>query len=76
MVVRIGYTNKNVLKDIQKLNYVKENLLGVAIIGPDEPSNYGNYGRYYGRYGSKGYYSYQTNNKYLTPDIAKEEKDV
>lgn len=65
MVVRMGYTNKNLLKEVQKLDYLKHRLLGVAIVGPSEKIGYGNYGRYYGRYGYKGYYSYKSYSTYL-----------
>ena len=65
MVVRIGYTNKNLLKEVQKLDYLKNRLLGVAIVGPTEKAGYGNFGRYYGRYGYKGYYSYKSYSSYL-----------
>ena len=68
MVVRMGYTNKNLLKEVQKLDYLKHRLLGVAIIGPSDKSGYSNYGRYYGRYGYKGYYSYKSYNAYLEPE--------
>lgn len=65
MVVRMGYTNRNLLKEVQKLDYLKHRLLGVAIIGPAEKTGYGKYGRYYGRYGYKGYYSYKSYSSYL-----------
>ncbi len=68
MVVRMGYTNKNLLKEVQKLDYLKHRLLGVAIIGPSDKSGYSNYGRYYGRYGYKGYYSYKSYSSYLEPE--------
>ena len=65
MVVRMGYTNRNLLKEVQKLDYLKHRLLGVAIVGPSEKIGYGSYGRYYGRYGYKGYYSYKSYSSYL-----------
>ncbi len=65
MVVRMGYTNRNLLKEVQKLDYLKHRLLGVAIIGSQEKTGYGKYGRYYGRYGYKGYYSYKSYSSYL-----------
>lgn len=65
MVVRMGYTNRNLLKEVQKLGYLKPRLLGVAIVGPSEKIGYGNYGRYYGRYGYKGYYTYKSYSSYL-----------
>ncbi|ARM31382.1 polysaccharide biosynthesis tyrosine autokinase [Prosthecochloris sp. HL-130-GSB] len=68
MVVRMGYTNKNLLKEVQKLDYLKKTMLGVAIIGPSEKSGYYKYGRYYGRYGYKGYYSYKSYSSYLEPE--------
>lgn len=68
MVVRMGYTNKNLLKEVQKLDYLRNNMLGVAIIGPSEKSSYYKYGRYYGRYGYKGYYSYKSYSSYLEPE--------
>jgi len=68
MVVRMGYTNRNLLKEVQKLDHIKKQMLGVAIIGPSEKAGYGKYGRYYGRYGYKGYYSYKTYSSYLEPE--------
>lgn len=65
MVVRMGYTNRNLLREVQKLDYLKHRLLGVAIIGPSDKTGYGKYGRYYGRYGYKGYYSYKSYSSYL-----------
>ncbi|MCG8344300.1 MAG: polysaccharide biosynthesis tyrosine autokinase, partial [Chlorobiales bacterium] len=65
MVVRIGYTNRNLIKEVPKLDFLKHRLLGVAIIGPSGKTGYGKYGRYYGRYGYKGYYSYKTYGSYL-----------
>ena len=65
MVVRMGYTNRNLLKEVQKLDFLKHRLLGVAIIGPSGKTGYGKYGRYYGRYGYKGYYSYKSYGSYL-----------
>lgn len=65
MVVRMGYTNRNLLKEVQKLDFLKHRLLGVAIIGPSGKTGYGQYGRYYGRYGYKGYYSYKSYGSYL-----------
>ncbi len=65
MVVRMGYTNRNLLKEVQKLDYLKHRLLGVSIIGPSDKTGYGKYGRYYGRYGYKGYYSYKSYSSYL-----------
>ncbi|UZJ38134.1 GumC family protein [Prosthecochloris sp. SCSIO W1103] len=65
MVVRMGYTNRNLLKEVQRLDYLKHRLLGVAIVGPSEKIGYGSYGRYYGRYGYKGYYSYKSYSSYL-----------
>jgi len=68
MVVRMGYTNRNLLKEVQKLDHIRKQMLGVAIIGPSEKAGYGKYGRYYGRYGYKGYYSYKTYSSYLEPE--------
>ena len=65
MVVRMGYTNRNLLKEVQKLDFLKHRLLGVAIVGPSGKTGYGHYGRYYGRYGYKGYYSYKSYGSYL-----------
>ena len=65
MVVRVGYTNRNLLKEVQKLDHLRQRLLGVAIIGPSDKTGYGKYGRYYGRYGYKGYYSYKSYSSYL-----------
>lgn len=65
MVVRMGYTNRNLLKEVQKLDHLRKRLLGVAIIGPSDKTGYGKYGRYYGRYGYKGYYSYKSYSSYL-----------
>lgn len=65
MVVRMGYTNRNLLKEVQKLDHLRQRLLGVAIIGPSDKTVYGKYGRYYGRYGYKGYYSYKSYSSYL-----------
>ena len=65
MVVRMDFTNRNLLKEVQKLDYLKHRLLGVAIIGPSDKTGYGKYGRYYGRYGYKGYYSYKSYSSYL-----------
>ena len=65
MVVRMGYTNRNLLKEVQKLDHFRQRLLGVAIVGPSDKTGYGKYGRYYGRYGYKGYYSYKSYSSYL-----------
>ncbi|TCD46996.1 polysaccharide biosynthesis tyrosine autokinase [Chlorobium sp. N1] len=59
MVVRVGLTNKNLLREVQKIEYFKKNLLGVAVIGPVDPIGTSGFGRYYGRYGYKGYYGYR-----------------
>jgi len=59
MVVRVGLTNKNLLREVQKIEYFRKNLLGVAVIGPVDPVGTSGFGRYYGRYGYKGYYGYR-----------------
>ena len=68
MVVRMGYTNKHLLREVQKIEYLKQRLLGVAIIGSMEAQGNGRYGRYYGRYGYKGYYGYSSYSQYLDPE--------
>jgi len=66
MVARMGYTNKNLLRDVQKTEHIRKNILGVAIIGPSVQDKYNyKYGRYYGRYSYKGYYSRESYQKYL-----------
>jgi len=66
IVARMGYTNKHLLRDVQKLEHIRKNILGVAIIGPSEQDRYNyKYGRYYGRYSYKGYYSREAYSKYL-----------
>ncbi|TNJ37424.1 polysaccharide biosynthesis tyrosine autokinase [Prosthecochloris vibrioformis] len=66
MVARMGYTNKNLLRDVQKTEHIRKNILGVAIVGPSVQDKYNyKYGRYYGRYSYKGYYSRESYQKYL-----------
>jgi len=64
MVVRVGYTDKNLLKEVQKLDYIKKGLLGTAVIGPSESTGTRGYGRYYSRYG----YGYKSYSRYLDED--------
>lgn len=70
MVARVGYSSRHMLKEVQKVDYIKKNLLGVAIIGPSDIAGYGKYGRYYGRYSHKGYYS-----PFLSADAASQDRE-
>ena len=61
MVVRMGYTNRSLLKEVQKLDHLKHRLLGVAIVGSPDKTGSGSYVRF----GYKGYYSYKSYSSYL-----------
>ncbi|TCD47185.1 polysaccharide biosynthesis tyrosine autokinase [Chlorobium sp. N1] len=52
MVARIGHSQRSLLREAMATDFVKKACLGVAVIGPQDPSGYG---RYHGRYGYNGY---------------------
>lgn len=64
LAARLEYTNKKLLQDVQKISYIRPQLLGVALIGSSSRDRYG-----YDRYGYKGQYKYKTYSHYVdTPE--------